>query len=107
MNVRNGRAWVDKWVAEGLRLFAVLVVALGISYLALSRERDRLDAGFHTNCMHIEQVRANQETVLLDILALVQVLDDRQRVGLTPVPARIKDGLLRALARIPDPRSCK
>lgn len=107
-SLRNGsaRSWLDKWTWEIVRLILVMVASLGLAYLGFSREHNALIDKVDSECAAVEHVRENQETVLLTLLSIDDVLRDRQKVGLAPLPPYIRANILRGLGRLPDERKC-
>lgn len=104
---RNGqRGWLDKIFGEGIRLFVVLVIALGVSYLALSQRAQELSKQQHAQCRVLERLRVNQQTVLFTLLGMIDILNDRSQVGLAPVPISIRRQVLSALTILPNQEEC-
>ena len=113
----NGRAWLDKWMWEIVRLATVAVIALGGAYWSMERAHASLSRDFfasqekiarelHSQCVSGEAVRGNQTVVLLSLISLADVLSDRQQAGLEKVPPRLRASLLAAISQLPDRQDC-
>jgi hypothetical protein len=102
----NGRAWLDKWTGEIVRLSIVGLIALAGAYMTLGRQHEHLFNLANVQCRTINTVRDNQRTVLLSQLTLIDTINDRPRAGLRPIPRSVRDAVLNALATLPEQRDC-
>ena len=113
----NGRAWLDKWMWEIVRLTTVAVIALGGAYWSMDRahavlsrdlfaSQEKIIRELHTQCVSVKAVRGNQAVVLLSLISLADLLSDRQQAGLEKVPPRLRASLLAAISQLPDRQDC-
>jgi len=113
----NGRAWLDKWMWEIIRLNVVAIIALGGAYWAIvthassnnnrvAAEHSHIFDALRAQCKAEARTSANQATVLLVELSIVDILRDRYKVGLRRIPDNLRHEILTALARLPDDQNC-
>lgn len=100
--VRNGTAR-RTLLQEAIRLSAVAVIALAVSYWGLTRNIGHLQQQHVQLCQREGKLRENQRTVLLSLLGMLDIL---QEGTLTTIPAELRGAILGALANLPEQPQC-
>ena len=102
LNGPNGS--VRRVLLDVAKMMVVATLALVVSFWRASSETNRIVANV---CTSVETLRANQKLVLSNLLAIVLILNDRDTVGLTPLPPTTIDNLVEALSLLPDDLGCR